>query len=79
MTGKKIEENEIQKPKKVCTGNEPKKGLSIGELAKSLNFGKTFTLKRLIKMEKQGLIERDGRVALNRSYMWKVKAEVNNG
>jgi len=50
--------------------------ISTGELAKSLNFNTTYLLKRLIKMEKLGVIEKFGRIALNRSYIWKIKSEV---
>ena len=53
--------------------------ISTGELARFLNFDTTYMLKKLIKMEKLGLIKKVGRIALNKSYIWEIKNEVNNG
>ena len=47
--------------------------VSTGKLAQDLKLAPSFVLKKLKKLEKTGAIEQNGRVALNRSIIWKVK------
>jgi len=50
--------------------------LSTSDIATAMNQDRAAVLKKLIKLKNRELVEQDGRVAINRSYYWKIK-EVN--